>query len=139
MRRPEAKARKRVLLAVLIAVTALWVQATLRTRSLEHSLESVAHAKMTDLRLHMNDYFPVGHEVTMSPKVTAAHEYLVFGATHGKVHIYMRAKSKQGMTRFGAFDYFFVRDHGRWVEKESGYCGDRESADEARAAFASAQ
>lgn len=129
--------RTRILLVLLAVVAAGWIQVTVYTSHLEHSLKSIANAKLLDLSTHLNALPADPKSVHLVPQVTVAREYLVFGSTTGKVHILLRTESPEGRVRFGAFDYFFTRNGNIWEETESGFCGDGEMQVEGRAVFAS--
>jgi hypothetical protein len=136
MKLPKPGIRSYLLFGVLAALALLWVAVTAHTWNLERSLKVVADAKVVDLNAHFDTNFTQG-DFDLVPRVTAYQEYLLFGPTHGKIHILMRGTSKKGALRYGAFDYFLVHNGERWVEKESGFCNDMEMASEAKAYFAS--
>lgn len=129
--------RTRILLVLLAVVAVGWVQVTVYTWHLERSLKTIAQAKTLELNMHLNALPTDSTAVHLIPQVTVAREYLVFGATTGKVHILLRTESQKGKVNYGAFDYFFARHGDTWKETESGFCGDGEMQSEGRAVFAS--
>lgn len=129
--------RTRVLFVLLAVVAVAWVQVTVYTWKLERSLEIVAKAKLIEIGMHYAPTPVLAENLRLVPEVTVSREYLIFGPTHGKVHVLLRTKTPEGVEMFGAFDYYFERENAQWRETDSGYCGDGEMRAEARAVFAS--
>ncbi len=118
---------------LLVAGTGVLVGAAnaLHVHSLEKQLHALGVERAQTLR---RDGLILVNEDSVA-EATAAKRFALFGATSGKVTVYLRSHSEPGHARYRMLVIFYEKSGPDWTLTESAMCSDAECKPLAKKAF----